>query len=560
MKKQKIVDAVLFFNELDLLELRFEELYDKVDYFLVVESTKTFTGKPKRLFFNENINRFSKWADKIYTYIVDDMPDSISEEELKNSNLIESQKTMEFYRESYQRNSIGLGLKQLKLDFEDIVLVSDVDEFPNLIDVDELNHNLPFGPVIFKQKWLVWNIHLEKMYHWMGTTAFYYADYLRKNNCFQTFRDKRWNMDSPEFYVRENGGYHFSWFGDFDFIRDKVYSFSHTEIATDFWKNDDNIISLINDGYASNGLEKDGVTGKLKPAEYDGYDKPKVWDKLVNFGLKMNQPKIYDCFLFDHELDMLNLRLHEMGDYVDRFVLIESRQSHTGKDKELYFQKHRDLFKKFQHKIEHVVIDLPDEVLYEPYPQGENEEDRLNKFRENYNRNAIKDVLERINPDDNDIILISDVDELWDDDILRRLKNNEVEFDTFKTIKQRWHYWSFKWDFENMTWPGPAFCRWSYLKTTKPQEIRNVRYDSEAHLYDVNGWHLSWFGTVENNLHKLRNTHHQELNIYTKEEVENMMNNGILFDGEKMVELNWNYYPKYRHVIEDGELYKHVFK
>jgi hypothetical protein len=39
-----------------------------------------------------------------------------------------------------------------------------------------------------------------------------------------------------------------------------------------------------------------------------------------------------------------------------------------------------------------------------------------------------------------------------------------------------------------------------------------------------------------------------------------MMNNGILFDGEKMVELNWNYYPKYRHVIEDGELYKHVFK
>jgi hypothetical protein len=146
--------------------------------------------------------------------------------------------------------------------------------------------------------------------------------------------------------LRENGGYHFSWFGDFDFIRDKVYSFSHTEIATDFWKNDDNIISLINDGYASNGLEKDGVTGKLKPAEYDGYDKPKVWNKLVNFGLKMNQPKIYDCFLFDHELDMLNLRLHEMGDYVDHFVLIESRQSHTGKDKELYIFKNIETYLK----------------------------------------------------------------------------------------------------------------------------------------------------------------------------------------------------------------------
>jgi len=52
MRKQKLVDAILFFNELDLVELRFEELYDSVDYFLVVESTKTFTGKPKRLFFN----------------------------------------------------------------------------------------------------------------------------------------------------------------------------------------------------------------------------------------------------------------------------------------------------------------------------------------------------------------------------------------------------------------------------------------------------------------------------------------------------------------------------
>ena len=48
----------------------------------------------------------------------------------------------------------------------------------------------------------------------------------------------------------------------------------------------------------------------------------------------------------------------------------------------------------------------PNEVLYEPYPLGVDDEDNLNKFRENYNRNAIKDTLERILPNDDDIILI----------------------------------------------------------------------------------------------------------------------------------------------------------
>jgi len=247
-----------------------------------------------------------------------------------------------------------------------------------------------------------------------------------------------------------------------------------------------------------------------------------------------------------------------MNNYVDHFILIESRNSHTGKDKELFFQKHKDLFSKFSHKIEHIVIDLPNEVLYEPYPLGIDEEDNLNKFRENYNRNAIKDVLERISPDDNDIILISDVDEIWDNKILSKIKHNQINFNTFKTITQRWHYWNFKWDFSNMYWPGPAFCRWSYLKTTTPQKIRNVRYEEETHLNGINGWHLSWFGNVECNLHKLKNTHHQELNVHNKDSINNMIVNGYLFDGQKMITLEWDYYPKYRHLIEDGKLYKNI--
>jgi len=559
MRKQQIIDTVLFFNELELLELRLEGLYDIVDKFVIVESTKTFTGKPKSLFFKENIQRFDKWSDKIHHYIVDDMPDELSQEEINKLITIPGIQTMDWIRENHQKLCIGNALKDLKLEFNDIILVSDVDEFPNLNDIDDFNKNLPFGPIIFKQKWLVWNTSLEKMHHWMGTTAFYYSDYLRNKKIFQIFRDKRWDENSPEFYTKENGGFHFSWFGDFDFIRNKVYSFAHTEIATDFWMDDQNIISLINDGYASNGMDRDGITGKLQSANFEGYDKPKVWGKLTTFGIKKDNPMIYDCFLFDHELDMLNLRLHEMGEYVDSFILVESRQSHSGKDKELYFYKNRNLFKDFLDKIEHVIIDLPNEVYYEPHAEPTNEIERLNWFRENYHRNSIKDVLEKLNINDDDIVLISDIDEVWDDDILRRLKNNEVEFDTFKTILQRWMYWNFRWDFEDMRWPGAAFCKWSYLKTTTPQKIRNVRYEQETHLDDVNGWHLSWFGDVEFNLHKLRNFAHQELSNTTREELERMINEGYLFDGEKMIELQWDYFPKNRKLLEEGKLYRNIY-
>jgi len=560
MKKQKIIDAILFFNEIDLLELRFEELNDYVDHFVIVESTKTFTNKKKPLYFQQNKERFKKWQDKIYHYVVDDMPNDVSDEELEKLIKNENIRTNNFLREIHQRNSIGKAIKELYLDYEDIIIVSDVDEFPNPNKFKKLNDDLPFGPVIFKQKWFVWNVNLEKMHHWMGSTAFYYSHYISKKSIFQDIRDKRWDENSHEFYIMENGGWHFSWFGDYDFIRNKVYSFAHSELATDFWLKDENIQSLIDDGYASNGLEKNGITGKLKKSDLSNIDLPKTWNSFKNYGFKIKKPKIYDCFLFNHELDMLNLRLNEMDKYVDKFILIESRESHSGKEKKLYFQKNRNLFKNFLKKIEHVVIDLPSEVYYEPNPKPSNDIERLNWFRENYHRNSIKDVLERIKPNDDDIILISDVDEIWDDNILKRLKYNQIEFEKFKTIKQRWLQWSFKWDFENITWPGPAFCRWSYLKTTTPQKIRNFRYNKETHLNDVNGWHLSWFGNVDFNLYKLRNFAHQELSKTTREELEKMINEGYLFDGYKMTQLNWDYYPKYKHIIEEGKLFKHIFE
>ena len=61
----KVLDAVLMSNELDLLEIRLNELDSVVDYFLIVESNATFTGLPKETFFGKNRSRFAKFEHKI---------------------------------------------------------------------------------------------------------------------------------------------------------------------------------------------------------------------------------------------------------------------------------------------------------------------------------------------------------------------------------------------------------------------------------------------------------------------------------------------------------------
>ena len=85
----KIYDCFNFFNELDILELRLNTLYDHVDFFVIVESDVTHSGESKKFFYEENIERFSKFSDKILNYKILNTPSDFinlpetSEEELK---------------------------------------------------------------------------------------------------------------------------------------------------------------------------------------------------------------------------------------------------------------------------------------------------------------------------------------------------------------------------------------------------------------------------------------------------------------------------------------------
>jgi beta-1,4-mannosyl-glycoprotein beta-1,4-N-acetylglucosaminyltransferase len=106
----KIYDCFPFYNELDLLELRLTELYDYVNYFVLVEANSTHQGNPKPYYFEENKERYAQWADKIIHIKVDDMPNHSDA----------------WVNEAHHRNQIVRGLADA--DADDLVVISDLDE------------------------------------------------------------------------------------------------------------------------------------------------------------------------------------------------------------------------------------------------------------------------------------------------------------------------------------------------------------------------------------------------------------------------------------------------
>lgn len=112
--------------------------------------------------------------------------------------------------------------------------------------------------------------------------------------------------------------------------------------------------------------------------------------------------QIWDCFMFGGELDLLELRLRELGDVVDHFVICEAARTHTGQPKPLYFQENRERFSAWGDQIVHIVAELDEHASHA-------------WRREEQQRRSMRDVLRaRVAPDD--AVIIGDVDEFLDRD------------------------------------------------------------------------------------------------------------------------------------------------
>ncbi len=195
----KIFDTFTFFNELDLLELRFNILDPYVDFFILVESHQTFSGLSKPLYYEENKERFTKWNDKIIHIVVPNM-------EVTDGNL--------FKRHYLCYEAIEMALMD-RGEPEDIAFCSDLDEIWNpekLNDVDENAHSL------LQNNYSYW-LNFRSNEEWTGSLM------TKIKNIFPGF-NKLNTTAKP--YPLQNGGWHFSNIGGAEQIIKKLEAYDHS--------------------------------------------------------------------------------------------------------------------------------------------------------------------------------------------------------------------------------------------------------------------------------------------------------------------------------------------
>ena len=225
----KIFDCFQYFNESHIADLRFHILDKYVDFFVIVESTVNHQGKAKELSFD--IRNYSKFKDKIIYIVVDDTPESIKIPHEGGESLVEQ----------HQRNSILRGLKNC--DDNDLVILSDVDEIP---DLDKLNLFNKKNYAVFSQRMFMYKINLLNLdeKNWHGSKIC-----LKKNfkspQWLRNLKFKKypfWRLDKlRNIQIINDGGWHFAYLQSPQDISKKIKSFAHGEYNKEHIVNEDKI-------------------------------------------------------------------------------------------------------------------------------------------------------------------------------------------------------------------------------------------------------------------------------------------------------------------------------
>lgn len=188
----KIFDCVTYLDEDLLLDLRFNILNDYVDYFVIVESNKTWQNNNKK--FNFEIDKFSKFNQKIIYIKVENMP----------------QGENPWLRENFQRNSISRGISNAS--DEDWIIISDADEIPNPKKIHEFNIKKKYA--VFEQKQFYYKLNLMNFTFpvWRGSKICV-KKYLKSPQWLRELKIKKrpiWRIDKINLnYCIKDGGWHF---------------------------------------------------------------------------------------------------------------------------------------------------------------------------------------------------------------------------------------------------------------------------------------------------------------------------------------------------------------
>jgi beta-1,4-mannosyl-glycoprotein beta-1,4-N-acetylglucosaminyltransferase len=203
---------------------------------------------------------------------------------------------------------------------------------------------------------------------------------------------------------------------------------------------------------------------------------------------------VYDCFTFFNELDILEMRLNILSDIVDKFVLVEADRTFSNMKKPLFFEKNQTRYSQFLDKIIHIkIIDYPE------YKDAWN--------MEYYQRNKIMDGICCCDIDD--IILVSDVDEIPNPKTIKYYKEHETGL--YALIQDYYNYY--------LNYKRCVFRTWDLAKIAHYDDILKLDYtpqqlrDSKTGKVIQNGgWHFSYLGGIKAIKYKIGAFSHQEYN------------------------------------------------
>jgi len=206
-----IIDCFPFFNELDLLEIRLNELKDVVDVFALSEATLTFTGRPKPLYFAENKERFEPFLDRIEHTIIDTY-DGIN---------IHKPGTMDWKQ---KQRGINAMVRKFNPVGDDIVILSDVDEIPKAERIKEAQ----------KESWHVASMEMDWFYYFLNykcSRKWLCPTCIRPDGKMMKLHRLRGSDNFNRYHktIFKDAGWHFSWLGSAEDVLYKLNSYTHQE-------------------------------------------------------------------------------------------------------------------------------------------------------------------------------------------------------------------------------------------------------------------------------------------------------------------------------------------
>lgn len=227
---------------------------------------------------------------------------------------------------------------------------------------------------------------------------------------------------------------------------------------------------------------------------------------------------IFDCFMLNDELDILECRLEELSDVVDVFVIVEAQQNHLGKYKPFHLVENSLRFQRWTRQIRRAPV-----LSFRATDSRE---------REHEQREAAQSFLKAYGANPDDIVIQSDVDEIPSASSVRALAQHLVSH-PLVALEQRPHYHAVDWLYPKRCDMAPAAARFQNIDSF--WKMRRASFG--APLVPNGGWHFSWLGGCDANLRKLGSIYEgPEIEEFARPllESERCRREGIHVDGVRM--------------------------